>query len=132
MADLCLRAPIPVALDEALIGVAGPEARRGLLLQIRPAYIILKPGLLGGFSETAHWIRLAEELKIGWWVTSALESNIGLSAIAQWTASLGVSVPQGLGTGSLFSNNIPSPLEMKDDSLWYRPGNTWDLKDIKS
>ncbi len=132
MAELCRDSGIPVALDEELIGITGLEARSDLLQQINPQHIILKPGLLGGFSETDQWIRLAAEQNIGWWVTSALESNIGLSAIAQWTAQLGVSIPQGLGTGSLYRNNIPSPLEMEGDSLWYRPHHKWNLTVIQS
>lgn len=132
MAYLCLRTTIPVALDEELIGIVGLEDRQQLLRQIKPGYIILKPGLLGGFSEAEQWIQLAEEEKIGWWITSALESNVGLNAIAQWTAGLAVQRPQGLGTGSLYSNNIPSPLEMRDHSLWFRPDLSLDLKDLKS
>ncbi len=130
MAELCNNPVIPVALDEELIGITGQEAKRALLEEIRPAYIILKPGLLGGFSMSGEWIRLAEELKIGWWITSALESSIGLNAIAQWTWQLGVSRPQGLGTGALYTNNIPSPLQMSGEQLWYRPEKGWDLSDI--
>lgn len=127
-AKLCSDPTIPVALDEELIGVTSPEAQLDLLQRINPRYIILKPGLLGGFFAAEQWISKAEKLNIGWWVTSALESNIGLNAIAQWTASLGVSLPQGLGTGSLYNNNIPSPLKMDGDSLWYRSDLSWDLK----
>ena len=130
MAELCRSASIPVTLDEELIGITGVKAQGDLLREINPRYIILKPGLLGGLSAAEQWIRLADDLSMGWWVTSALESNIGLSAIAQWTASLEVSMPQGLGTGSLYSNNIPSPLEMDGDSLWYRPDHPWDLNEI--
>ena len=132
MAGLCRSAAIPVALDEELIGLSGLKAKGDLLREINPRYIILKPGLLGGFSATETWIKLADDLSMGWWVTSALESNIGLSAIAQWTASLEVSMPQGLGTGSLYKNNIPSPLEMDGDSLWYKPDHPWDLNEINS
>ena len=130
MAELCRSAAIPVALDEELIGISGLKSRGDLLREIKPRYIILKPGLLGGFLAAEQWIRLADDQSIGWWVTSALESNIGLSAIAQWTASLEVSMPQGLGTGSLYKNNIPSPLEMKGDSLWYQAERSWDLDEI--
>ncbi|MCK5066164.1 MAG: o-succinylbenzoate synthase [Bacteroidales bacterium] len=130
MAELCNNPVIPVALDEELIGITGQEAKRALLAQINPSYIILKPGLLGGFSMSGEWIRMAEELKIGWWITSALESSIGLNAIAQWTWQLGVSRPQGLGTGALYTNNIPSPLQMSGEQLWYRPEKGWDLSDI--
>jgi o-succinylbenzoate synthase len=132
MAKLCKNSVIPVALDEELIGITGQEAKRALLEEISPAYIILKPGLLGGFSMSGEWIGLAEELKIGWWITSALESSIGLNAIAQWTWQLGVSRPQGLGTGALYTNNIPSPLQMSGEQLWYRPEKGWDLSNIAS
>jgi o-succinylbenzoate synthase len=127
LAELCSQAAIPVALDEELIGLSHPLARRELLEAVRPAYIILKPGILGGFSLAGHWIELAESMGIGWWITSALESNVGLNAIAQWTWTLGVSRPQGLGTGALYTNNIRSPLEMRGEQLWYRPDSTWDL-----
>ncbi len=98
--------------------------------QIKPAYIILKPTLTGGLRHSAEWIRLAEERGIGWWVTSALESNIGLNAIAQFTANYPVTIPQGLGTGRLFHNNIPSPLVMKKGRLWYDISGSWDLKGL--
>lgn len=127
MAELCRKADIPVALDEELIGISDPQKRRVMLETIQPAYIILKPGLLGGFSETEHWIDLAESMDIGWWTTSALESNVGLNAIAQWTWQKGVQRPQGLGTGALYTNNIRSPLEMRGEQLWYRPGIPWEL-----
>ena len=130
LAELCRHAAIPVALDEELIGMADPLKRRGLLEAVRPAYIILKPGILGGFSITGHWIELAESMDIGWWITSALESNLGLNAIAQWTWQKGISRPQGLGTGALYTNNIRSPLEMRGEQLWYRPGTLWGLKAV--
>jgi len=120
MAELCKISPVPIALDEELIGVNSIEQKELLLDTIQPQYIILKPSLLGGISMCEEWIRLAEERNIGWWITSALEGNVGLNYIAQWTYSLGVSMPQGLGTGSLFTNNIESPLEVKDGRLWYR------------
>jgi len=127
MAELCAREIIPIALDEELIGITSPEHRTALLEEIRPAYIILKPGLLGGFTLTQEWISLAGKLNTGWWITSALESAVGLNAIAQWTYSLNVSVPQGLGLGTLYTNNIPSPLEIKKNRLWHRPEKQWDL-----
>jgi len=130
MAKLCKDPLIPVALDEELIGVHGREAKRELLQEIQPAYVILKPGLLGGFSAAGEWIQWAEEMQIGWWITSALESNIGLNAIAQWTWQLGVSLHQGLGTGALFSNNIPSPLHMVGEKLWHKPALGWDLSNL--
>jgi o-succinylbenzoate synthase len=128
MAGLCRNSPIPVALDEELIGVAGMTGKVSLLENIRPAYIILKPGLLGGWGACEEWIRAAGEKDTGWWITSSLESNIGLNAIAQWTSELGVAHPQGLGTGSLYANNIPSPLKMKGGSLWHDPGIPWNLE----
>lgn len=132
MAQLCSNPPIPIALDEELIGISGMEAKGELLTRIKPAYIILKPGLLGGFSQSREWIELADAANIGWWITSALESNIGLNAIAQWTWQLDISRPQGLGTGVLFTNNIPSPLEMAGEQLWYRPELNWDLSQATS
>jgi len=130
MAKLCDKPAIPVALDEELIGIFDEEAKRALLQEIKPAYVILKPGLLGGFAASGEWIRLAEEEGIAWWITSALESNIGLNAIAQWSWQLGISRHQGLGTGSLYTNNISSPLQMKGEQLWYRPGLMWDLSKL--
>jgi o-succinylbenzoate synthase len=132
MAQLCREQIIDIALDEELIGITAFNERDQLLQLISPQYIILKPGLLGGVSVAADWIWYTGERKIGWWITSALESNIGLNAIAQWTAQLGVSMPQGLGTGSLYSNNIPSPLQMEGESLWYRPNRKWDLDHLIS
>ena len=128
MAHICLNAPIPIALDEELIGVYNVTHRQKLLQTIKPQYIILKPTLLGGFSSSQSWIDLADKHQIGWWVTSALESNIGLNAIAQWTHDLGVSMPQGLGTGQLFTNNICAPLEIKYGNLQYNPSKKWNQK----
>lgn len=130
MARICEASPIPIALDEELIGVWKPAAMRRLLEVIRPAYIILKPSLVGGKERSKDWIDLSEELGIGWWITSALESNIGLNAIAQWTATLETNMPQGLGTGSLYKNNIPSPLEVLGDRIYYRSGSHWDLSEL--
>lgn len=127
MARICRESPIPVALDEELIGVHYKDDKRRLLEQIRPQYIILKPALLGGFTACSEWITLAGEFGIGWWVTSALESNVGLNAIAQWTATLGNPMPQGLGTGSLYVNNINSPLKVSGGYLHYDPSGSWDL-----
>lgn len=132
MAGLCREKIIDIALDEELIGISVSEERDRLLQQIMPQYIILKPGLLGGVSAAEEWIWFTGERKIGWWITSALESNIGLNAIAQWTAKLGVSMPQGLGTGTLYNNNIPSPLHMEREMLWYRADREWDLNIIHS
>lgn len=119
MARLCEASPLRIALDEELIGVACPERKKEILQWIRPAYIILKPSLIGGYRGSEEWIDLAEKQGIGWWVTSALEGNVGLSAIAQWTYTLKNPLPQGLGTGSLYTNNFPSSLEVKNGGLWW-------------
>ncbi len=125
MAHLCQETPLDIALDEELIGVYTQEERMDLLTTIRPQYIILKPSLVGGFKHSEQWIEIAKENEIGWWVTSALESNVGLNAIAQWTSSLSTELHQGLGTGGLFTNNIGSPLSIRDAMLWYDPEVTW-------
>ena len=121
MAFLCQVSPLKIALDESLIGVYGRSAKENLLDEVAPAYIILKPSLCGGFSGAEEWISLAEERGIGWWVTSALESNVGLNALAQWTATLHTAIPQGLGTGALFTNNLECPLRLESDRLRYDP-----------
>ena len=126
LSDLCAVTPLPIALDEELIGVLEYKAKRKLLDDINPQYIILKPSLLGGFAASEEWIQLAEERNIGWWVTSALESNVGLNAIAQWTASLNTTTAQGLGTGSLFTNNMESPLVAAQGQLQYNHALSWD------
>ena len=125
MTDLCKKSPVPIALDEELIGVFDFETQSELLSQIQPQYVIFKPSLLGGFSSTKQWIDLAEKNKIGWWVTSALESNIGLNSIAQWTYTQDLKLPQGLGTGSLFSNNIDSPMVIRKGCLWNDNSISW-------
>lgn len=130
MAQLCKETPLPIALDEELIGVFSEEEKRKLLQEIKPQYIILKPSLVGGFQGTQSWIDLAEELNIGWWITSALESNIGLNAIAQWTALKNTTLPQGLGTGSLYTNNIESPLVVSGERISYQPEKLWNLQQI--
>ena len=119
MAQLCAYTPVPIALDEELIGVQKPAAKIQLLESIKPQYIILKPTLVGGLAASSEWIALAEAQGIGWWITSALESNIGLNAISQFTANYAVTMPQGLGTGQLYHNNIPSPLQIRHGELWY-------------
>lgn len=131
MADLCRKSPIPIALDEELIGFFTADKKRSLLQRIRPQYIILKPSLVGGFARSQEWIDLAEELKIGWWVTSALESNIGLNAIAQWTSALNTTMYQGLGTGGLYTNNFKSPLEIRQGMLYYHRGVEWSANIIR-
>ncbi len=132
MAALCESSPIPIALDEELIGITAASQKHKMLETISPQYIILKPSLLGGIKPGEEYIRYAESRGIGWWVTSALEGNIGLNAIAQWTATLGNSLPQGLGTGQLFSNNIPSPLIIKNAMLYHDPKIAWDLSSMKT
>lgn len=127
MAYLTANTPLPIALDEELIGVNDPAKKKELLETIRPQYIILKPTLHGGISGATEWIELAESMQIGWWITSALESNIGLNAIAQWCATFDNPLPQGLGTGALYTNNIEMPLEIREDCLWSNPqGKTFD------
>lgn len=119
MARLTAETPLPIALDEELIGINIPERKQCLLDSVHPQYIILKPSLHGGMAGGNEWIREAEKRNIGWWITSALESNIGLNAIAHWCATLNNPLPQGLGTGALFTNNVDMPLEVRKDSLWY-------------
>ncbi|MDB2325467.1 o-succinylbenzoate synthase [Flavobacteriaceae bacterium] len=125
MSYLCKNTPIPIALDEELIGVFEYEEKKLLLDAIKPQYIILKPSFIGGFRGSMEWINLAESDNIGWWVTSALESNVGLNAISQWTYTLNPSGPQGLGTGSLYTNNIDSPLEVKNGYIVYDKFKKW-------
>jgi o-succinylbenzoate synthase len=127
MADLCSKTPVPIALDEELIGPHTAESKQQLLEEIKPQFIILKPSLLGGFKEADQWIQYADNLAIGWWITSALESNIGLNAIAQWTYLKEVSGHQGLGTGSLFTNNISSPLRIKKGCLMLDNSLHWEV-----
>ena len=132
MAELAGNSPIPIALDEELIGVFHERDKRELLESIRPQYIILKPALVGGFHGSLSWMRIADDLGIKYWITSALESNIGLNAIAQWTATLDINLPQGLGTGSLFKNNINSPLEVEKGYLYYDSKKDWDLSKLEN
>ena len=119
MAYICEHSPIPIALDEELIGVTHPMTMMELLKTIDPKYIVLKPSLMGGFSGSLEWLKMAAQFNIGGWVTSALESNIGLSAIAQWVSTLPARIPQGLGTGNLYLNNIQSPLVQENDYIRY-------------
>ncbi len=128
MASLCETTPLPIALDEELIGVFSKEDKLQVLHTIKPQYIILKPSLVGGFNGSQQWINIAEDLNIKWWITSALESNIGLNAIAQWTYTLKNTMPQGLGTGSLYTNNFASPLTVKNGTLQYDLNKDWKFK----
>ena len=120
MKELCSKTPTPIALDEELIGITDPDKKKLLLETVKPQYIILKPALVGGFAGSDEWISLAEEQNIGWWITSALESNIGLNAIAQYTVTKKNPMPQGLGTGSLFVNNFESSLDLRNELLWFK------------
>ena len=120
MAELCRESPLPIALDEELIGVNAPEMKSHMLNIIKPRYIILKPSLHGGMMGCREWIEIAKQQGIGSWITSALESNIGLNAIAQFASDVygpHITMPQGLGTGQLFTDNIPMPLEIVKDKL---------------
>ena len=127
---LCENPPFPIALDEELIGVYDIESKQELLEKIKPQYIILKPSLIGGFKGTLEWISVAEKLNIGWWITSALESNIGLNAITQFTYTLKSNLPQGLGTGSLYTNNFDCPLEINKGQIQYNPTKPWNIENI--
>ncbi len=127
LSELCAMSPLPIALDEELIGHNHLFDKQKFLDDIKPAYIIIKPTLHGGFTGTEGWIKAAEKTGTGWWLTSALESNVGLNALAQYTYQLGVKVPQGLGTGGLFNNNFRSPLYIDDGKLWYDPEKSLDF-----
>lgn len=129
MARICRESPISIALDEELIGVM-PAERERLLDAVNPQYIILKPSLCGGFEGADRWIELAELRGIGWWATSALESNVGLNAIAAWVAAKNPSLPQGLGTGMLYTDNIISPLRLCGHSIVYDPNAAWDIPQL--
>ncbi len=129
MAELCEKSPLAIALDEELIGVKDASDKRHIVETIKPDYLIFKPSLNGGFKDSEEYISLANEMDVGWWVTSALESNVGLNAIAQWTATLDSKMYQGLGTGKLFSNNIASPLYIKEGKLFHG-SETWDKIDF--
>lgn len=127
MSVLCKNTNLPIALDEELIGIFSYEDKEALLKKVRPQYIILKPSFIGGIKGTNEWITLAEKYNIGWWITSALESNIGLNAIAQFTFMLNTNMPQGLGTGSLYTNNFDCPLLVENGQLWYKPELDWKV-----
>ena len=127
MSVLCKNTQLPIALDEELIGVFSLADKEALLQKVRPQYIILKPSFIGGFRGASEWIALAEKYQIGWWITSALESNIGLNAIAQFTFLQNNPMPQGLGTGALYTNNFESPLQVSQGQLWYRNELEWQF-----
>lgn len=129
--DLCKKSPIPIALDEELIKTGPAIGKFALLNYLRPQFIVLKPSLLGGFLKSLEWIEIAQYLKIGWWITSALESNVGLNSIASWIGKYEFNIPQGLGTGSLFKNNIRVPLSIENGVLKLNEGGKWqDLNTI--
>lgn len=130
MEELCKKSPIPVVLDEELIGVDSLEDKRKLLECIKPKFIIIKPSLIGGIQSSEEWISIAEMQGVGWWMTSALESNIGLNAICQFTANYPVSLPQGLGTGMLYDDNIQSPLEVVKGEILFNPKLSWDISEF--
>ncbi len=125
MKKISTKSPLPIALDEELIGVFDVTEKEKLLQTIQPQYIILKPSLVGGYKGSEEWITLAKKYNIGWWITSALESNIGLNAIAQWTFTLKNNLPQGLGTGGLYTNNFDSPLFIEKGRIYYKNNKNW-------
>lgn len=130
MANLCKKTPIPIALDEELIGVFEASEKVALLKKIQPQYIILKPSLVGGCKGTLEWISIANSLNIDWWITSALESNIGLNAITQFTFTLQNPLPQGLGTGGLYTNNFDCHLEIDSGHIQYNTTKNWDISNL--
>ena len=127
MALLCEKTPLPIALDEELIGVFSSKEKQQVIKIVKPQFIILKPSLVGGFRGSTEWIDIAKKNNVDWWITSALESNIGLNAIAQFTHTLKNKLPQGLGTGSLFTNNFESPLEVENGTLQYNNSKKWNF-----
>ena len=130
MAELCEKTPVPIALDEELIGLHNPDLQEELLRIVKPQYLIFKPSLLGGFRATDHWIALSAKYNIPWWNTSALESNVGLNAICQYTFTKKTILPQGLGTGSLYTNNVDSPLRVSGGTIRYLQSKNWDLEKL--
>ena len=128
MTQLCSKTPIPIALDEELIGVTDVTEKAKLIQTIQPQYAIYKPSLIGGMKGTQEWIDICEANQVKWWITSALESNVGLNAITQWTYTLDTDLPQGLGTGGLYTNNYTSPLLVQDGKIQYDPQISWDFK----
>ena len=125
MEELCRKSPIPIALDEELIRHYTRDGKRRLLERLKPSFIVLKPMLHGGFTGCTEWIELAESQGVGWWITSALESNIGLNAICQYTANYAIKLPQGLGTGAIYRDNIDSPLRVADGTILFDQSKDW-------
>jgi L-alanine-DL-glutamate epimerase-like enolase superfamily enzyme len=130
--ELCRKSPIPVAFDEELIGKHTFEQKTFLLKTLKPQYIVLKPTLHGGLQGCAEWISLAQSMKIGWWITSALESNIGLNAICQFTANYQTDIHQGLGTGSIYENNFTSPLRVKEGKIFCDSDQSWRTEELQT
>jgi len=128
MAELCSTQSLPIALDEELIGKHAVDVKRKLVEIIKPQYLILKPGLLGGLKACDEWIEIANSNNIGWWATSALESNIGLNAIAQWVSTFDIKMYQGLGLGNLYKQNVDAPLELRGEKLFYNPKRNWSYE----
>jgi O-succinylbenzoate synthase len=130
MEELCRKSPIPVAFDEELIGIEDTVEKKQLLERLRPGFLVLKPSLHGGLQHCEEWINLAETMGIGWWITSALESSVGLNAICQFTANYRVTLPQGLGTGQIFENNFSSPLTVERGHIFWNSDLAWDEKEL--
>ena len=131
MADLCKASPIPIALDEELIGKPLDRHKYSLLETVEPQFIVLKPSLVGGLGQSNQWIKMAEDFGIAWWITSMLESNVGLNAISQLAAQYKPTLPQGLGTGKIYTNNIESPLSLKNGELFYDNSKSWDFSSLQ-
>lgn len=128
MEELCRKSPIPVAFDEELIGIHGEDEKRKLLARLKPSFIVLKPTLHGGIRGCREWIAVAGSLGVGWWITSALESSIGLNAICQFAAEYRPRIPQGLGTGEIYRNNFPSPLKVREGKIFYDLNEHWQVE----
>ena len=130
MEEVCQKSPIPIALDEELIGREDRKSKAMVLDQLKPQFVVIKPSLHGGISGTDEWIELAKDRNIGWWITSALESNIGLNAICQLAAHYSITIPQGLGTGMIYERNVPSPLTVDNGAIYLDPRGKWDVSMI--
>ncbi len=131
MSRLAKDSKLDIALDEELIGIREPNAKLSLLKTIKPQFIVLKPSLHGGLFESSQWIDFAKTQAIGWWITSALESNIGLNVISQFVSQYNPVIKQGLGTGKLFENNFTSPLKLSKGNISYDSSLKWDLKNLE-